>query len=141
MITLPVTALPSTPRGDSPRLEFDFCIRDTGTFEITSCLSPTLNYFNNQGLRFSVSVDDEKPQMIHMHENEGPGSWDLWVSNNIHTRTTIHLITEPGIHTLKWWRVDAGVVLQKIVIRKTGTDDPSYLGPPESLMVSQKPEG
>ncbi|MFH0757017.1 MAG: glycosyl hydrolase 115 family protein [Bacteroidota bacterium] len=141
MSTLSVTALPSTVGGDSPRLEYEFCIRDTGTFEISSFLSPTLNFLNNQGLRFAVSVDDEKPLVIYMHENERPGTWDLWVSNNILTRTSLHHITEPGIHTLKWWRVDACVVLQKIVIRETGTDDPSYLGPPESLMVNHKPEG
>ncbi len=139
MITLPVTAPSSTPGGDAPRLEYNFCVSDTGSYEITSYLSPTLNYHNNRGLSFAVSLDEEKPNLVHMHENEQPGTWDRWVSDNVNKQTTTHQISEPGLHTLSWWRVDAGVVLQKIVIRKKGTGDPSYLGPPESLLLNQEP--
>jgi hypothetical protein len=38
---------------------------------------------------------------------------------------------EPGRHTLKFHAIDAGIVLQKIVIGK-GDVKPAYLGPPES---------
>jgi hypothetical protein len=42
------------------------------------------------------------------------------------------VVARPGTHVLKFWAVDAGVVLQKIVV-DLGGERPSYLGPPESF--------
>jgi hypothetical protein len=33
-----------------------------------------------------------------------------------------------GAHTIKYWMVDPGVVLQKIVLKKNDVDPQSYLG-------------
>ncbi len=135
VITLPVTAGPSKPGGNSPRMEYEFYTRDTGLFVVQTYLSPTLNFHNNEGIRFAVSVDEEVPVIVNMHQ-QSQESWDQWVANNINILNTRHHIAEPGIHTLKWWRVDAGVVLQKIVIRKNDRTDSSYLGPPESIRIT-----
>ena len=135
MITLPVTAGPSKPGSNAPRLEYDFYTRDTGRFVVQTYLSPTLNFHNIEGIRFAVSLDEEVPVIVNMHQ-QSKEPWDLWVANNINILNTIHHITEPGIHTLKWWRVDAGVVLQKIVIRKNDRTDSTYLGPPESIRIT-----
>ena len=74
-----------------------------------------------------------------MHQSESLQKWEKWVANNINVQSTVHHITEPGLHTLKWWRVDAGVVLQKVVISKKDLTELTYLGPPESLMLNPKP--
>ncbi len=134
----PVTANTQTPGGNSPHLEYQFYLSEGGDFKVQSYFSPTLN-FNVKGLRYAVSIDDEKPQIVNIHEDFMKAAWDKnpvwdkWVADNIIIKTTQHNITA-GTHTLKYWMVDPGVVLQKIVI---GTDKlrPSYLGPPESARV------
>ena len=117
VITLPVTAGPSEPGGDSPRLEYQFYARDTGIFVVRSYLSPTLNFHNGDGIKYAVSIDDEAPAVVNMH-GQDQDLWNQWVSDNINVgKSSIH-ISRAGFHTLKWWRVDAGTVLQKIVIQK-----------------------
>ncbi|WP_405896568.1 hypothetical protein [Streptomyces sp. NBC_00727] len=58
-----------------------------------------------------------------------PGPPVLQVFDNV---TTVHRVTAPGTHVLKFWMVDPTVVPQNLVI-DTGGLEPSYLGPPESL--------
>jgi hypothetical protein len=47
------------------------------------------------------------------------------------TGVSSHEVSTAGLHTLKIYMVDAGVVLDKIVIDAGGLK-PSYLGPPET---------
>jgi hypothetical protein len=55
------------------------------------------------------------------------------VLNASTTGVSVHEIAAAGVHTLKIYMVDAGVVLDKIVI-DTGGLKPSYLGPPETQL-------
>jgi hypothetical protein len=132
-----ITTFPSTANSEvitvkSPRLEYSFYTTNTGVLNISTLLSPTLN-FHNEGLRFAISVDEETPQVINMHEGFSNAIWESWVANNIIEKTSIHSIKTKGWHTLKLWRVDGGVVVQKIVAH-FGTLKHSYLGPPETII-------
>jgi hypothetical protein len=128
----PVTTQAQIPSGNSPRLEYAVYLRDTGKFKIQVYLSPTLNY-HNDGLRYAISIDDESPQVINIHEGYNEKLWNQWVADNIIVKTSNHYIKTAGNHTLKFWMVDAGVVLQKIVIDAGGLKQ-SYLGPIETLV-------
>jgi hypothetical protein len=127
----PVTVPAQTPGRNSPHLEYQLFLFDTGTVKVRAYFSPILT-FNRQPIHYAVSFDDETPQFIDLSTgNEAPGSWDKMVADNIRIGVSTHTITRPGIHVLKYWLVDPGPVLEKIVVDDGGVQ-PSYLGPPES---------
>ena len=133
--TFPVTAQAQEPGGESPRLEYNLYLFTTGDIKVNAYLSPTLNFHNTSGLRYAVSFDDEVPQIINIHDNDSLNAWSRMVSNNLNIQVSNHFIEKPGNHVLKYWMVDPGVVLQKIVV-ETREVKPCYLGLPESYYKS-----
>lgn len=130
---VPVTAEEQKPEGNSPRLEYMFYSQDTGDVKVNLFFSPTLN-FNNEGLRYAISIDSQTPQIVNIHSDTSLKTWEKWVSDNIAVITTDHKISQPGKHVIKYWMVDPGLVLQKVVVDFGGLR-PSYLGPPESYRI------
>ncbi|WP_431215028.1 hypothetical protein ACQ86N_09990 [Puia sp. P3] len=125
----PVTAPSITPGGNSPRLEYDVFLSDTGSVTVQAWFSPILQ-FNRKAIHYGVSIDDEQPQLVDMsRDNEARGNWDRMVADNIRIATSVHHVTRRGRHTLKFWFADPASVLQKLVIDAGGLKN-SYLGPP-----------
>jgi hypothetical protein len=128
----PPTTTRQKPGGQSPHLAYEFYTADTGNCTIQCYFSPTLDFYNQGGLRYAISIDEEPPVEVNLHENEKQrGVWDGWVANNIIIKRSQHRISKPGSHVIKYWMVDPGPVLQKLVIDFGGVK-PSYLGPPET---------
>ncbi len=97
-------------------------------------LSPTLDFLHRGGLRFAVSIGDESPQIVAMKLDPTPGSddfaaWERAVSDNAYVAVSHHHVGAGGAQTLKLWRVDPGVVFQRVEVWRGSA---SYLGPPES---------
>ncbi|WP_142685294.1 glycosyl hydrolase 115 family protein [Chitinophaga polysaccharea] len=129
--TFPVTAAAQQPVGNAPRVEYDFYTYSKGDVSINAYCSPTLNFHNSEnGLQYAVSIDDEVPQIISINKE---GNWDKWVAENIIIKSSKHQLLAPGKHTLKYWMVDSGVVLQKLVL-DFGNIRKTYLGPPETIL-------
>jgi hypothetical protein len=130
MTLFPVTA-PSVSPPQSPRLEYKLYLFDAGPVEVEAILDPTLNFVPGRGLRYAISFDDETPQIVDMLEHHSREDWATSVKDEVRKVKTNFTIARPGYHTLKFWMVDPGVVLQKLVVNLGGVQ-PSYLGPPES---------
>jgi len=130
--SFPVTA-PEQMIGEStPRLEYVFYSYSKNSFRLQAYFSPTLNFHNDGGLKYAISIDNEPPQIININSDESNvKTWEGWVANNIIIKTSGHKILEPGKHVIKYWMVSSGVVLQKLVVDFGGVK-PSYLGPPET---------
>jgi hypothetical protein len=132
----PVTAPNQKPGGNAPHLEYEIYTFSEGGFSINTYHSPTLNFHNTEdGLQYAISIDDEAPQIISINKEDktsSSGIWNKWVSENIIIKSTRHKISKPGKHTVKYWMVNPGVVLQKIVL-DFGDTEPSYLGPSETI--------
>ena len=134
--TQPVDAPSATPGKDSPCLEYQMYLFSTGAVEVVTITSPTLNFVPGRGLRFAVSFDDETPQVVTLvpdnyKAQNGNHDWEKIVGDNARYARSTHTLAKSGFHTLKFWMVDPGVVLQKVVVDLGGVK-PSYLGPPES---------
>jgi hypothetical protein len=150
MTTLPVDAPSHSPGAATARLEYSVFLSDSGMVAVSTYIAPSLDASGEgNGLRYAISFDDEPPQIVNIlachpdeqsHEgsafarrcagNDNP-AWEEAVANNIRISTTRHHVTQPGEHVLKFWRVDPGVVLEKLVIDAGGAKQ-NYLGPPES---------
>ncbi len=118
----------------SPRLEYDVHLFTKGKIKVRAYFSPTINFKTGDGLKYGISIDDETPQIINVHKDNSGQNWEMSVANNIKILTSVHEIKESGNHTLKFFMIDSGLVLQKIVI-ETGDLKETYLGSPESAFV------
>ncbi|HEY4968097.1 MAG TPA: glycosyl hydrolase 115 family protein, partial [Puia sp.] len=130
MTITPVTANKKTPGPGTPRLEYDMLVFDTGKINVQAYFSPTLN-FNGTELQYGLSIDDEPVKILNLHSDHSNNSWEEWVANNIIINNTEFHFDKPGNHVVKFWMVDPGVVLQKIVVGLREVKS-SYLGPPET---------
>jgi Glycosyl hydrolase family 115/Gylcosyl hydrolase family 115 C-terminal domain len=131
MSIFPVTAASVTAPEKAARLEYRMYLFEPGAVEVQAILGPTLNFVPGRGLRYAVSFDEQAPQIIDALAENSPKAWELSVMNNARTSKSAHLIAGTGYHTLKFWMVDSGIVLEKLIANLGGLK-PSYLGPPES---------
>ena len=133
MTSVPVNAPSNVPGTSSPRLEYRVVLFDSGAVDVKAYVAPSLNFTGSPtGLRYAISFDDDPPQIVNILADSSNRAWEQAVANDIRLSTTRHILAHAGPHVLKFWRVDAGVVLEKLVIDAGGLK-PSYLGPPESF--------
>lgn len=150
----PVTMPEVAPGGDSPRLEYDLHTFSAGEVSVEVHLAPSLDFQSGEGLRYAISFDDEAPQIVKVGTWSPQSNWETAVADSVRRVATTHRLAAPGRHTLKFWLVTPGVVLERIVIdtapaplaaagqrgpRPAPGVRPSYLGPPESPRVVLPP--
>jgi hypothetical protein len=128
----PVTAPSLTPSPDSPRLEYKLYLFSPGELTVDLYVAPTLDFVPGRGLRCAVSFDDAPAQVVDAFASRSEANWERSVEDAVRKLSTRHHVANPGPHVLKFWMVDPGVVLEKIVVDAGGVK-PSYLGPPESF--------
>lgn len=141
--TTPVTSPPQKPGKGSPYLEYDIVLLDSGEYFLEAWFSPTLNFQKDDGLLFAFSIDGAEPVVENLHKDATAADWTYpkwWndaVTDNIMKKTVLSKSLAPGRHTIRYWMVDPGLVLQKIILQKAGSDTQCYLGPPESKFSRQ----
>ena len=113
-------------------LEYDFQLESEGEFPVYILVSPTLNFNENKGLRYAVSVDGQQEQIVNINDKYDVRKMERWQAKSINQTITKHNFNKKGKHTLRFRVLEPGIVLQKIMI-DTGGLKPSYLGAPESI--------
>jgi hypothetical protein len=139
MTALPVAA-EALKVADGMRLEYEVNLFSAGELKVQAVLGPTLKFQPGEGFRYAVSIDDDAPQVVNVHADGSERHWSRIVSDGVAQFTTTHRVTRPGRHTVTFWALDPGLVLQRLVVDAGGLR-PSYLGPPESpyYPVSESP--
>jgi hypothetical protein len=117
--------LPTT----SPELGYKIYFFTTGTFNVTVYRIPTLN--TTGSCRLAIGLDNATPQTLTGVRSAEESKWQTNVLEHIEKLSGKIEVTTPGYHTLKLFKVDPSIAVDRIVI-DTGGLRPSYLGPPES---------
>ena len=132
-----VTVLPSTssiPPAAAPSLEYRFHTTSAAPATLHVRLLPTHPLVAEHGLRFAIAIDDNPPLPLAVTNGFDPksGEWNQRVLANA-TEVSLKLPNNltADSHTLRLVAVDAGVVVDKIVIDLGGLQ-PSYDGPAET---------
>ncbi len=127
------------------RLEYKMLLQGGKPAVVLLTVSPSLNFVPHRPVRCALSWDDALPQVVELvprdyNARAGNRDWEKVVSDG-GRRVRVDLPVPDlsssqaaGVHTLKVWMVDPGVVLQSLVVDFGGLR-PSYLGPPESPWI------
>jgi hypothetical protein len=113
----------------SPELDYKIYFASTGSFTATVYRLPTLN--TTGACRVAVGLDTAAPQVLTGTNSVDDSTWDAGALAQIEKLSAKIQVTAPGYHTLKVFKVDPSIAIDRIVI-DTGGLLPSYLGPPES---------
>jgi hypothetical protein len=125
----PSTA-PSSAPGQGAYLDYAVDLERVGDFDLRVFSAPSLDFRGGTGLRYAVSLDDASPVIVNLHEGESQKTWDKAVADNARVQTIRLTAAKAGAHRIRLWRVDPGVVFERLVISR-GDLPESYLGPVE----------
>ncbi len=131
------TDLPAKEPGkDAPYLEYRFVTKAAGNIQVYTYSAPSNNLSSETGMKFAISVDEEKPKTVDTFECTTPVGhgkiWDLGVMQNCRLSRTEHSLAENQVHTLRIYMVDAGFVLQRLILECEGKLLECFIGPEES---------
>lgn len=127
----PATAPASEP-GKGTVLDYLVDFERAGPVDLTVLVSPGLDVSGGTGPRFAISIDDAPPVVVNTIPDPSEKAWEKAVADNIRSMTTSLPVPSAGAHRVRLWRVDPGVVFQRLVISR-GAAPRSYLGPPEGV--------
>lgn len=124
---------------EAPYLEYGIHVYDDGEYMLTVYTAPTNNLSFQSRLRYGISFDGAEPVIAdslpadYAAGNYNNKPWCDGVLDNIHISAAKHHLAK-GAHILRFHGLDAGLVLQKLVLSR-GFPPASYLGPPESAFL------
>ena len=126
-----VTTLPVTETPEKMYLEYDIEMERTGKVRVELALAPTLNFNHNKGLRYAISFNGEKEQIVNFNGHY-KGELGEWQKSHIIYSRTVHELTQKGKQTLRIRPLDPGIVIERIQIHAGGLKK-TYLGAPETI--------
>lgn len=136
-VTLTPNNCPSQTIHDGPVLNYDlYTFTPSPNATVNLYLGPSLNINRLRPLLLAVSVDDSSPVMLQPVADYvlGPPEGGENAIEGIWMRSVAVGPISPGRHTLRYWALEPGLVVEKLVLNLGGVRQ-SFLGPPESLRL------
>jgi len=140
-VTLTDRNAPSLSTVTAPSLLYDFYTftqtTETNPANISLIFSQSLNTNPKRPLRYALAIDDSPPSIVQYISDRPKGGmpfgWEKAVTDAAWVSTTKFALRQ-GKHVLRFWALEPGVVLLRIVVDLGGVRK-SYLGPGESWRV------
>ncbi|WP_018752438.1 glycosyl hydrolase 115 family protein [Paenibacillus sanguinis] len=119
---------------EAPYLSYRLWVAEQGIYTVTVHTAPTNPLTKKGQLPYAIGMDDNEPVIAQLLPAEFVAGesrhWEQAVLNNVHTHATQHVLGS-GLHTLRIYVLDAGLVLQRLIVSRVSLPF-SYFGPPES---------
>jgi hypothetical protein len=133
-VSAPVIDQPETIQKDSPCLEYRMWIQHPGDWKFIVRALPTFSVEAGKPQRYAIALDDELPKIVALPYSlsESNRQWREDVLRNATLTASTHPITQVGLHTLRIWMVDPGIVVDGIAGGTGDTGDWGYLWPAET---------
>jgi hypothetical protein len=134
------TAIRSKPEkilGESPCLQYKIYFQNAGHWKFTVRALPTFSVEVGKPQRYAIALDDAQPQIVSLpfSMSETDRRWQENVLRNAALTSSVYPVTQPGLHTLKIWMVDPGIVLDAIEAETAGAVESGYVWPPETRII------
>jgi hypothetical protein len=129
--TVAVRATPEKILAESPCLQYKINFQNAGDWQVSVRALPTFSVETGKPQRYAIAFDDAPPQIVSLplSQDEHNRVWQEDVLRNAALTLSVHSLTRPGLHTLKIWMVDPGIVLDTIFAGNGGVTDWGYAGP------------
>ncbi|MCL5129819.1 glycosyl hydrolase 115 family protein [Algibacter sp. L4_22] len=136
-----ITALPRNTKSitdiekiktNSAVLEYDFYTFNFGEVSVNLQAVPTHAPHAGIGVHYAVSIDNAEPVIVDFQTFGRSETWKENVLKNATVKSVKQIVNTAGKHTLKIWMVDAGVMLDQVLIDLGGWKK-SYAFPKETV--------
>ena len=128
---------PAEILSDAPRLEYKIWLRDAGELVATVRTLPTWGLRAGQSPRYAISLDDAPLQIVSLpaYTDENNLIWQRDVLRNAALSDSVLQTKTAGLHVLKIWMVDPGLVIDALMLKRVDRGDPGYLWPAETRLA------
>jgi hypothetical protein len=131
---VPVRDQPDKILSESPCLQYKIWIQHPGDWKFIVRSLPTFSVETGRPQRYAIALDDGLPKIVSLPaaQSETDRRWQENVLRNAALTTSVHAIAHPGLHLLKIWMVDPGMVVDTIIGDGRGEEGLGYTWPLET---------
>lgn len=101
--------------GKENTIKYKIYTASSGNAIIRTCLIP--NHPTEGGdIRYAISIDNEEPRIVSFKTEFRSEAWKINVLRNLSVNITEHNLDKPGEHTISFYALDEGVILDRIML-------------------------